>query len=40
MSSILLFYIAMTAPVLLLGLVLPWLAIREEIDRGARDGLA
>ena len=40
MSSILLFYIAMTAPVLLLGLVLPWLAIGEEINRGARGGPA
>ena len=36
MSSILLFYMAMTAPVLLLGLVLPWLAIGEEINRRAR----
>ena len=36
MSSILVFYMAMTAPLFLLGLALAWFAIREDINRGAR----
>jgi hypothetical protein len=34
MSNLLIFYLAITAPVLLLGLALSWFAICEEINRG------
>ena len=37
MSSILGFYMAMTAPVVLLGLVLPWLVIRPVRSLRSRD---
>jgi hypothetical protein len=34
MSNLLIFYLGVTAPVVLLSLALSWFAVREEIARG------